>query len=92
MMNQNFPFEDEPNTATFICDHVMNKQRPILYGSHDEDGYWQFLCGDRHTEEQAKIVSLKYVYDLDPSIGALADLPYGKSAYRNSIDENWIIK
>lgn len=32
-----FPFYDAPNTATIVCCHVMNKEAPILYVSHDED-------------------------------------------------------
>ena len=41
-----FPFYDSPDTATIICCHILERQAPILYVSHDEDdGMWQFLCG-----------------------------------------------
>lgn len=53
-----FPFADAPNTACFNCRHVLEEHKPILYVSHDEDGYWQFLCGGSHKEEDARVVSL----------------------------------
>lgn len=45
MKDMKFPFSDAPNTACFTCRHVLEENRPIRYVSHDEDGYWQFLCG-----------------------------------------------
>ena len=32
-----FPFSDEPNTATIVCCHVLEKNEPILFASHDEE-------------------------------------------------------
>lgn len=58
MKNKKFPFSDAPNTACFTCCHVLEENKPILYVSHDEDGYWQFLCGGNHKEEDARVVSL----------------------------------
>lgn len=57
-----FPFIDKPNTATFTCVHVINKEKNILYVIHDEDVFWQFLCGDNHSDEEARIVSLEEIY------------------------------
>lgn len=37
-----FPFNDDPHTACIVCSHVLNKEEPITYISHDEDGMWQF--------------------------------------------------
>lgn len=46
-----FPFYDSPDTATIICCHILKRQAPILYVSHDEDdGMWQFLC-EKHTKQ-----------------------------------------
>lgn len=51
-----FPFDDQQNTACFVCCHVLEGQ-PILYVSHDkDDGMWQFLCGSNHDMEDARIV------------------------------------
>ncbi len=60
-----FPFYDAPNTATITCCHILENGEPILYVSHDEDdGMWQFLCGKAHETDEAKLVSLKSVFDL----------------------------
>ena len=48
-----FPFYDSPDTATIICCHILERQAPILYVSHDEDdGMWQFLCGETHETDE----------------------------------------
>lgn len=88
-----FPFCDAPNTATIICCHIMENKAPILYVSHDEDdGMWQFLCGREHTMNEARIVSLKWIFDFDNSIGVLADMPCGHYAERKNQNDNWVIK
>lgn len=67
-----FPFYDSPDTATIICCHILERQAPILYVSHDEDdGMWQFLCGETHETDEANLVSLKWVFDLDNSVNTL---------------------
>lgn len=86
-----FPFKDKPNTAVFTCVHILNKEKSILYVIHDEEGSWQFLCGDNHAENDAKIVSLEEIYKLDKTIGKLSNLECGTSAIRSDKSSNWII-
>ena len=87
-----FPFDDAPNTATITCCHILDQNEPILYVSHDEDdGMWQFLCGQQHSSEEARLVSLEYVFHLDPSISALKDMPCGYYAQRKSKQGKWTI-
>ena len=71
MKNKKFPFSDAPNTACFTCCHVLEENKPILYVSHDEDGYWQFLCGGNHKEEDARVVSLASILSIDETMGDL---------------------
>ena len=79
-----FPFYEAPNTATITCCHILENGEPILYVSHDEDdGMWQFLCGKAHETDEAKLVSLKSVFDLDNSVAILKDMPCGYYAERN---------
>ncbi len=90
-MKINIPFYDSLDTACFTCCHVLYKQRPILYVSHDEDGYWQFLCGDIHKEDEAKIVSLADILTIDYSMADFADLNYGEYAEKDHSERDWII-
>ena len=88
-----FPFYDAPDTAAIICCHIINDGKPILYVSHDEDdGMWQFLCGATHGAAEARLVSLKSVFDLDHSVSILKDMPCGCYAERKTQKDNWIIK
>lgn len=88
-----FPFYDAPNTATIICCHIVDDEKPILYVSHDEDdGMWQFLCGKTHATEEARLVSLSYVFDLDNSIGVLKDMPCGYYATREQPEDTWLVQ
>ncbi len=91
-MKTNFPFSDAPDTACFTCCHVLDENKPILYVSHDEDGYWQFLCGENHTQTDARIVSLAEILKIDSSIADLAELDYGEYAEAEDMKSDWIVK
>lgn len=92
MNKSNFPFADAPNTACFICRHVLDENKPILYVSHDEDGYWQFLCGKNHNEEDARIISLAEILNIDESMSDLAELDYGEYAEAENETSDWIVR
>ena len=87
-----FPFSDAPNTACFTCRHVLEENKPILYVSHDEDGYWQFLCGGEHKEEDARVVSLATILNIDETMGDLAELDCGVYAEAESAASDWIVR
>ena len=85
-----FKFKDSETKAVFTCDHVLNGGRPILYVSHDSEGDWQFLCGqDDHTEENAKVISLKQATELDQTINDLFEMPIGVGADRKTLKDKW---
>ncbi len=87
-----FPFKDAPNTAAIICCHILDENMPILHVSHDEDdGMWQFLCGESHDISEGRIVSLHEIYTRDSSIAQLADMPCGYDADRQDITADWNI-
>lgn len=93
IVEQKFPFYDEPNTVVILCSHVINRDEPILFVSHDEDdGIWQFLCGKTHEVEDAKLVFLQSVFELDNSIETLAEMPCGCCATRKNREDEWIIR
>lgn len=86
-----WPFEDAENTASLSMRPIFADGHPILFVTHDEeDGTWQFLTGGEPRQEDAMLVSLGSVFELDPSVGELADLPLGASASRESADAPWV--
>lgn len=63
----NFQYSDERDKATFTCRHIMNKQSPIGYVSHDANGDWTFLCKNCSEEldlNSAMIVALCDLYKI----------------------------
>lgn len=85
-----YAFKESANTACFVCSHVLYKERPILYVAHDNDGDWQFLCGHtHHTDEHVKIISLREITELDPTINDLYEMPMNVGAERKTVKDKW---
>ena len=85
-----FPFDEPRNVAVFTTTRVLNEGYPILLVDHDEeDGSWSFLCGTTNATEHLKIVALSEIFDMDTSIGDLADLPAGWRAWRAEWRGEW---
>ena len=84
-----FPFADSENVAVFTCAHVLEEQAPILTVAHDEDGYWQFLCGQEHAESESRVVALHEIVELDESVADLSKLDYGQRAWRENAKSQW---
>ncbi|MDO5773791.1 MAG: hypothetical protein Q4P16_05745 [Spirochaetales bacterium] len=88
-----FPFKDKPNTAAITCVHILDEKKPILFVSQDDDdGCWQFLCDKEHNIEGAKVISLQQIYEADKSIKKIANLEYGKCAYRKDKNSKWNVQ
>ena len=90
LFKRKFPFFDAPNTMCFTCCHVLNENKPILYVSHDKDGCWQFLCGRNHTEDEARIVSLAEMLEIDKSVAKFAGLKRGECA--ENFNGSWVAR
>jgi len=85
-----YRFKEDKNTACFVCDHVFNKERDILYVTHDlVDSSWQFLCGESDHTDNAKIISLEQATQLDNSINELFEMPEGVGAEREKKGGQW---
>ena len=85
-----WPFEDAPNTATLTTVHVLDRTHPVCFVTHDaDDGAWQFLCGATNESSDARVVGLKTILEVDPSLAELADLPLGWRAWRAASGQPW---
>ena len=87
-------FADDLSTAVFTTFYVTEEKNDITYVSHDlEDGAWQFFSSDEiaNFEKEARLVSLKNIIEIDPSVVEIADMPEGYYAVRKSKKDNWII-
>ena len=87
---KNWPFADPPNVAVFTLRRIFREGKPILHVTHDkDDGSWQFLDGGPADMEDAWIVGLGEVLNLDDTIAELADLPLGWMAWRATLTSPW---
>jgi hypothetical protein len=85
-----WPFSDLENAASFVCVCVHRRQKPLLRVVHDEDGEWQFLCGDEeHLDPMPVIVCLGCMIERKPSLLKVAKLPMDACAGRASETEEW---
>lgn len=90
MKTEHWPFDQPPNCAVVTVNAIISGELPILFVSHDEDDHgWQFLSGDLVIKEDASVVALREIVELDPSILELADLPAGWVAIRRSANADW---
>lgn len=89
-----WPFDDPPNTAVVSTKQVVDDHQPILYVSHEEDedgdSLWQFHPGINCFQmEDALIVSLGSILQLDQTLFTLADLEIGYYATRERVGAPW---
>ncbi len=86
-----YKFLDDKNTMAITTKKIVSGQSDILLVSHDEDdGMWEFLDGEDVCEENALVVSMSEMVQIDESINKLYDLPLGWIAYRESKTTDWI--
>lgn len=89
---EEWPFDGPPNVATFTSKGVVEDGEWIHYVAHDDDdGAWQFhsIRGAPTSDDDARVVSLGRIVELDPSILLVADLPAGWWAWRDTKDSQW---
>ncbi|MGB4093323.1 MAG: hypothetical protein WBK46_15500 [Ruminococcus flavefaciens] len=83
-------FLEDENTAVITTKAVIMNERPIVLVFHDkDDGMWEFLDGEDVNEENAAVVSLSEILELDKSLNELAELPIGFGAFRDDKDQDW---
>jgi hypothetical protein len=89
-MTKSWPWDQPPNCAVITLRAIVMDGAPILHVTHDLDDHgWQFLDGGNVKMEDAMVVTLASIVDLDPSVASLADLPPGWRAWRRSKFGPW---
>lgn len=86
-----FRFLEDKNTMVITTKDIIEKKKEIVLVSHDEDdGMWEFLDGADVAEENAAIISLTELVNIDASVNEVSDLPLGWIAYRENKEAHWI--
>jgi hypothetical protein len=85
-----WPFDQRRDCATLTMRQVVDGSEPILLVSHDEDDHgWQFIGKTDASMDDAMVVSLEEIAQLDPTVLEVADLPPGWQAIRKRVGGAW---
>ena len=79
-----------PHIATFVCMHIRDGERPVLWVSRP-DGDWCFLCGqsDHGGVESYCIVGMSHLVDHDATLREVLDLRRDREAERLVVGGRW---
>ncbi len=90
-MATHWPFEDAEATVSISLRSIVEHGAAILFVTREaDDGVWQFMDGSEYPREtDARVLSLRHVVEIDPSIEQIADLPRGWCAWREAPDAPW---
>ena len=87
-----WPFSDPPEVTVFTSRDIVERGNWIHFVGHDaDDGAWQFLSinGAPESELDARLMLLRNIVELDPTLREVADLPLGWIAWRNAKGAEW---
>ncbi len=78
----NWPFPAPISIAAFCTDKVAREDFDVLRVVHDHDGDWQFLDDTTDVPGECVLLCLGCVFERNPDIATVADLPRGWAARR----------
>ena len=84
--------EENKNKSAITTKYVVNNNSIIVSVFYDEDGDWQFFGKEEVSEEDAIVVSIQEMIDIDKSLVNLPDLKEGESAYRKNKESIWLVR
>jgi hypothetical protein len=87
--DEEWPFSDPVNVVAISTRQVMREGYEVLRVSHDHDGDWQVLCGTTTDVKDALVICLGCAFQRDRSIGDLARMPRGWTAWREDHGAAW---
>ena len=89
-MDQPWPFDQEENVAALTTRQVLREGHPILRVVHYSDDHsWAFTCGTTDDPSDGLVVGMGCIFERDPSLREISDLPPGWGAWRESADAPW---
>ncbi len=92
VMMEEWTFDQGKNVACITVRDVIENGKPILYVSHDTDDHsWQFLTGADLSFDDAMVVSMGSMVEIDSTLLDIGHMPPGFHATRSSISDDWKI-
>ena len=72
------------NKTVFTTKFVIEDGSEIIYVAHDKDDDWQFFSKEDASEQEARIVFMNEILDLDASLKEILWIPEGTEAWRRN--------
>ncbi len=84
--------EEQKNKSVLTTNYVLTNGSPITFVLYDEDGDWQLFGDDEvDDEEDAYLVSVDEILEMEPILKKLPDLQPGQAATREKDSTRWFI-
>lgn len=81
------------NLAVLTTKFVLEDNSPIVSVFKDEEGDWQFFGKEEGiSEEDARVVSLEEILEIDKSIKDILSIDNRSHAWRDEIGTDWNIE
>lgn len=82
--------EEFKNKPVLTTSYVICNDSPITFVLYDEDGEWQ-LFGDEEVadEEDAYVVSVEEILEMEPALRKLPDMQPGQAVVRKKDSMRW---
>ncbi|WP_165022413.1 MULTISPECIES: hypothetical protein [unclassified Dysgonomonas] len=82
--------EEPGNKSIMTTSHVLCSGSPVTFVLYDEDGDWQ-LFGDDEVDvnEDAYLVSVDEMLEMEPALRKLPDMQPGEAAAREKDSTRW---
>lgn len=84
-----WPFDQDPDVAAVTSQSVIDGAPILLVVHYSDDHSWAFLDGEDLEFDSGRVVAMKTIFAYDPSLAAIADLPPGWVARRESVASQW---
>ena len=84
--------EEQKNKSVLTTSYVLTNGSRITFVLYDEDGDWQLFGDDEvDDEEDAYLVSVDEILEMEPILKKLPDLQPGQAATREKDSTRWFI-
>lgn len=84
--------EEQKNKSVLTTSYVLTNGSPVTFVLYDEDGDWQLFGEEDVTDdEDAYLVSVDEMLEMEPALRKLPDLQPGQAATREEDSTRWFI-
>ena len=83
-------FDQGPRIVAITSIHVTENGSDIVLVIHyKDDRSWSFQSGAPFSQGDVRLVLMKRIVEIDPTVAEVADLPIGWAAKREKIGAQW---